>query len=302
VLGLWDEAGVFVAQHLGTIVARARLFLEVGEALHVASRPPAEQVGWLEEQLGDGDRYETVMLAAGLSHHLADALIHRAASDPGATRLAVGALRDGATVAAEPIAEFVEALLGRLTAAGTEPERWQVARDLCRLPVPADQQDAVLDAIGTHLGTDRARLGGAIAVLTWNLDGEEADRVLVELLESPAVRRLPQHRPDAAAPTKASKRVGVPATVDGDYSQAVQGAATRLLPVHPELAPAVVRATHQVGMGRIVCAALPARALRPQRAAALRRAVADGPRQDRRDDHSRVALLDGADPRSDTIC
>ncbi len=249
VLVLWDEAGVFVAQHPGTIATRARLFLEVGEALHAASLPPAEQVVWLEEQLGDGDRYETVMLAAGLSHHLADALIHRAASDPGPTRLAVGALRDGATVAAGPIAELVEALLGRLTAAGTEPDRWQVARDLCRLPVPADQQDAVLDAIGTHLGIDRARLGRAIAVLTWNLEGEEADRVLVELLESPPVRRLPQRRPGAAAPTTASKRVGVPATVDADYSRAVEGAATRLLPDHPDLAPAVIRATSQVGMG-----------------------------------------------------
>jgi hypothetical protein len=252
VLELWDDAGVFVAQHPDTIAARARLFLEVGEALHAASLPPAEQLGWLDEQLGDGDRDETVVLAAGLSDHLADALIHRAALDPGLTRLAVWAVRDGATVAAGPIAELVEALLGRLTAAGTEPERWQVARDLCRLPVPADQQDAVLDAISTHLGTDRARLGRAIAVLTWNLEGEEADRMLVDLLESPRVRRLPQHRSDAVAPTRASKRVGTPATdilVDVDYSRAVEAAATRLLPDHPELAPTVVRATNEVGMG-----------------------------------------------------
>jgi hypothetical protein len=254
VLELWDEAGVFVAQHPDTIAARARLFLEVGEALHAASLPPAEQLGWLDEQLGDGDRHETVVLAAGLSGHLTDALIHRAASDPGLTRLAVWTLRDGATVAASPVAEFVEALLGRLTAAGTEPERWQVARDLCRLPVPADQQDAVLDAISTHLGIDRARLGRAIAVLTWNLLGEEAERVLVELLESPPVRRLPQHGPGTKtrAPAKASRRVGAPATdilVDVDYSQAIEAAATRLLPDHPELAPTVIRATKVVGMG-----------------------------------------------------
>jgi hypothetical protein len=251
VLELWDEAGVFVAQHPDTITSRTRVFLEVGEALHVASLPPAEQLGWLEEQLGDGDRHETVVLAAGLSRHLADALIHRAASDPDLTRLAVWAVRDGATVTAAPITELVEALLGRLTTTGTEPERWQVARDLCRLPVPADQHDAVLDAISVHLGTDRARLGRAIAVLTWNLESEEADRVLVELLESPPVRRLPQRRSNATPPTKASKQFGVPAKdilVDVDYSWAVEAAATRLLPNHPELAPTVVRAMREVGM------------------------------------------------------
>jgi NACHT domain-containing protein len=251
VLELWDEAGVFVAQHPGTITPRTRVFLEVGEALHVASLPPAEQLGWLDEQLGDGDRHETVILAAGLSRHLADALIHRAASDPSLTRLAVWVVRDGATVAAEPITELVEALLGRLTTTGTGLERWQVASDLCRLPVPADRQDAVLEAISVHLGADRARLGRAIAILTWNLEGEEADRALVELLESPPVRRLPQRRSDAAPPAKAARRFGVPATnilVDVDYSRAVEAAATRLLPDHPELAPTVVRATREVGM------------------------------------------------------
>jgi hypothetical protein len=116
VLGFWDEeVGIFVVGGDGTVQPRTRLFAEIGDAMWAAEGDPATREAWLDRALIDEERRECVLLAAGLSPAIAEALAKRAVTVPVEGSgllllLAADAVADGASPSEPTLACLIDRL------------------------------------------------------------------------------------------------------------------------------------------------------------------------------------------------
>lgn len=191
VMGFWDEqVGVFVASPMnGDIEPRSQVFAEAGEAMWVARQDLASRRDWISAALGDDDRREQAVLAAGLSADVASELIETAchATDP-ATRSrgllwAADATADGAQPTTESRNALIDALAEAASSAptsGTQPRgevtepddsaprpEWPYALRIAILPLPGPlrtQRNLLL--AGLALDEDERPLADALATLT----------------------------------------------------------------------------------------------------------------------------------------
>ncbi|MER5778279.1 hypothetical protein ABT144_29085 [Streptomyces sp. NPDC002039] len=115
-LEYWDAtAGVFVTDTpQGNLIARTRLFAEIGEA-RWAMRNPSRITAWMQSTLADPERQETARLAASLSPQAAEAFIQQALLDGGdSLDLVHDALADGTVFDSTALHAYHDAQLTRL--------------------------------------------------------------------------------------------------------------------------------------------------------------------------------------------
>jgi hypothetical protein len=116
IMAFWDDqVGIFVSTPgTGQIEARSRVFSEIGEALCLKRQDSDAQREWIASALADGDRRDTVLLAAGLSSELAEILADTAletADDRAhALLLTADATRDGAVLRPQTVTRIMTAL------------------------------------------------------------------------------------------------------------------------------------------------------------------------------------------------
>ena len=230
-LVFWDESGMFVANGPRKIVSpRLPLFLEIGAALHAVSMPTADATSWVGNIARKGNRGEILILAAGLSQIIAEALIDRACrrSEPFEDSLALEAaqaLSEGGKATATRVGQLIERLMSIVRRG--DPEAWNATQAITRIPVPTDVQAQVLDTVRASLPPEHAVVARAQASLAWNWPADRRDEVLEQVLR---VKRLP--------------RLGSPSLfIDQTFTRVLVAAATTLLPNHPELSPVVAEAT-----------------------------------------------------------
>ena len=236
-LVFWDESGMFVASGQQKIVSpRLRLFLEIGAALHAVSMPTDDAASWVGDIARKGNRGEILILAAGLSQIVAEALIDRAChgSEPREDRLALEAaqaLSEGGKARATRVGQLIERLMPIVRRG--EPEAWSATQAITRIPVPTGVQAQILDTVRASLPPEHAVVASAQASLEWNWPANRRDEVLEQVLR---VKRLP--------------RLGPPSLlIDRTFMRVLVGAATMLLPNRPELAPVVAEATKHASWG-----------------------------------------------------
>ena len=230
-LVFWDESGIFVANSQQKIVSpRLRLFLEIGAALHAVSMPTDDATSWVGDIARKGNRGEILILAAGLSQIVAEALIDLACrgSEPLEDRLALEAaqaLSEGGKARATRVGQLIERLMPIVRRG--DPEAWSATQAITRIPVPTGVQAQVLDTVRASLPPEHALVASAQASLAWNWPADRRDEVLEQVLR---VKRLP--------------RLGPPSLlIDRTFTRVLVEAATMLLPSRPELAPVVAEAT-----------------------------------------------------------
>lgn len=167
-LYLWDEAGVFVASRAPRVVSgRLRGLVEVAEARHAAGLAGDDLTEWLEKTTQDTSAEETVILAAGLSPDVGRSLTALACARPlgNAGLTAAEAIERGADVGTSGLACLLDALLRRVR----EAPSTAAAKALARLPIAAEREGEVLDALeALDDDSDRAT-AVALAIVRWNL-------------------------------------------------------------------------------------------------------------------------------------
>jgi len=235
-VSFWDESGFFVIQGADPRVApRIRLFAEVGEAWRVADVPEEAQRAWVREVLPDDNRREALRLAAGLSPAVAEEIAEVAAAD--------GSL-DMLRFAAETLAEIRRAPANAASALAdalgeglvSEDERWERAVLIAELPATsADTHARVDQLLDESLPPRQHAVAAALAVLSRNAEGPEADVILEAVLKTD-----PPERP--GEPVRADDGVLHFVTVDQAYMRAKVGAARMLFPRRPEVADLVAAA------------------------------------------------------------
>ncbi|MFC0508843.1 NACHT domain-containing protein [Micromonospora costi] len=237
----WDEAGIFVISGGDEKVApRVELFLEIGEAVHISTRPEQEVVEWIAEVVQAG-RHEPLILAAGLSELVARELLREAARSRNHALLlaAITAIRQGAA-AVEPEFGSLFRVLLEDTGRG-DAEAWQLWSRTLELAKGNEQSDALLDALESFpedyrtIGRTTLLLRGKMVISTADRDG-----LLLDTLKVSGLSPLPQR--DTA-------QKGRFATIDGLYSRAIEGAAEELLGRRQEATELVVRALDHSSMG-----------------------------------------------------
>lgn len=216
-LGLWDEAGVFIAEGAARRVrTRVQLFAELACALATAEVPGEAREAWVREKLAEEGESQPLLLAAGLREDVTATMVEWLLADPRdplraavlETALEQGALLDDAS--AELLVE------GLLEAGGGDNEAsWARARLLVRLDLSHAQQAAAL-ACFDGLDGSRAMLARAMAAERWPREGAEAEADLRALLE--------------ADPTLFRWKTGFLASLpDRSYQETVVRAAARIL-------------------------------------------------------------------------
>lgn len=237
ILRFWDESGVFVAHGPDKKTSpRIQLFLEIGAALDAASGQSGDPATFVAQSAPRVDRHETLILAAGLSENIADALIAYATEhDDETLTLAAGtALAQGGSSGDAQLQTLVEHLI-RLMQPGDDVA-WQVFNTMMRIPMPSDLQKRILVALDCF---DRGRetVGRALAALEWDCPTENRNDLLEAGLRVGSLPKL-SHR----YPSEGSIRLLVLASVDQAFMRVKIGAASVLLPERPELAHVVVDA------------------------------------------------------------
>jgi NACHT domain len=117
ILAFWDDdVGVFVrTPGASQIVARSRVFSEVGEARWLMMQSPHVQRQWMASALPDDNRRDAILLAAGLSNEVAEILAEAALSarvtDQGqALLLAADATHNDAALQPQTLAMIMTAI------------------------------------------------------------------------------------------------------------------------------------------------------------------------------------------------
>jgi hypothetical protein len=238
----WDEeTGIFIAGgDPPTLTARLQLLAELGEARLVANRSEPDQRVWVQAVINDPLKAESLGLAAGLSPTVADELVREAAavSSHQPDLLAARAFSEGAKPSPQMFLEHVASLRRRLCAAPDPQVRWEVGQAITTLEVPADGQTAIIEDFERCLPLSHRITGRALAYGRWDVRTQAADQALRQVLQSDHPPRL--------GPVPAAGHVI--ATVDQGFTAAIELAARRLLPAHPELADDVARAAWQTNM------------------------------------------------------
>jgi hypothetical protein len=241
----WDEeTGIFiVGGDPPALTARLQLLAELGEARFVAAQSHPDQRSWVQTVIADPLKAESLGLAAGLSTTVADELVREAARAPShqPDLLAARAFSEGAKPSPQLFREHISSLRRRLCAAPDPQVRWETARALTNLDVPVDSQPEIVEDFERCLPVSHRIAGRALAYGRWDVKTEAADQALRQVLQSDPP---PSLRPAPAAGH-------VTATVDQGFTAAIELAARRLLPAHPELADDVARAAWKTSMGTL---------------------------------------------------
>jgi hypothetical protein len=241
ILMFWDESGIFVASGADKVVTpRLRLFLEIGIALYAASRPDHEATEWVNTAATRPDSREALILAAGRSSTIADALIDRACRDRGEADDALAfaaaqALGQGASPSDSKLRQLISRLLPLLQPG--DDEAWRVFRLLARMAVPLDLQDSILNSVGVSFPAEHYAVAVALVSVDWNWDPDHRDEHLEQGLR---VRELPSLK--RRQPRQGKYLTARDLFTDAAHMRVKEQAASILLPKHPELAPVVVQA------------------------------------------------------------
>jgi hypothetical protein len=247
ILRFWDDSGIFVASGSEkTVTPRLRLFLEIGTALHAASRPESEAIAWLDSVALQPESRETLILAAGRSSIIAEALIRRA-SQEGSDDLAFAsadALAQGAPATESVVRILILRLVPLLTTG--DDQAWRVFRRLSTLPVPPDLQDPILRAISDSFTPEHSAIARAHAGLNWQWQPDKLNECLDAAVR---VKRLPilkRNIPDGGVEKlpilkrrTPGGRIDLESFSDRLLMRVREQAATHLLPSRPDLAPIV---------------------------------------------------------------
>jgi hypothetical protein len=242
VLLFWDEAGVFVARGGEKIVApRLQLLLEIGVALHAAALPDAEALAWVHEAVKRPEAREAVVLAAGKSRIIADALIDSACQldDDELVMVAARAISQGGEVTDAAHRRLMEKL-NHYIAIGDD-EGWRAFRLVSELTVPADVQQSILETIDVHYPAPYPAIARAYACSKWAWQPDNIEGYLetVLLLECPS---LPKRRGNQGFDIRTA------GMTDDIVMSVLETAATTLLPTRPDLAPAAAKAWPRASM------------------------------------------------------
>jgi len=236
-LRFWDESGIFVARGRDRITApRLQLFLEIGAALHAAGRPPEEAVAFVDQWAMRVDKRETLVLAAGLSAAIVDALIERAAAtaDERLALAAAAALSQGGRASDAQVRRLIAQLMALVTRG--DDEAWRAFTTLVRLPVPVELQDDVLATLAAF-DREHVLVASALAALEWGFIGERRERALEDALRVDRLPGLPRRQPRTSRYASAGDLI-----VDQAFMRVKEQASELLLPARPELAPVIVAA------------------------------------------------------------
>jgi hypothetical protein len=234
IVRFWDEAGIFVISGAEEKVApRLQLFAEVGDAIHAIGKADADIRSWVDAS-ADGERYETLVLAAGLSSVAASQLLERAAASTNHPLIlaATRAVREGADGSEIELRGLIDALV-RDARVG-DREAWRAWSQLTRLAVPKDVQPTVLEALSAFPGEYQA-IGRALMALRWHSPEDMltyADQLL-DALRVSSLPRLPRRFKSDAPDWQ-----GI--LIDEGYAEAKEGAAAALLGVVEEATSLVV--------------------------------------------------------------
>ncbi len=242
----WDECGIFVARGRELMtMPRIRIFLEIGAALDAASRPAQEAAAWVEAaaQRDDGD--ETLVLAAGLSQAVSEALIERAcrSSDEREDHLALvasAALSQGGKTSQYHLRALVLRLVRMMTPA--DGKAWRAATSLLRLRVPDELQEQVLRALDSF-PRSYSTVGRALAALNWDWGDARRNPALETALRVSDLPRLVRQR--SSRDPNESLAALIP---DQSLMHVKERAAELLLPGRPQFAPLIVKATEHASM------------------------------------------------------
>jgi len=247
ILVFWDESGIFVASGADKIVTpRLRLFLEIGTALYAASRPNDEATEWVNATATRPDSREALILAAGRSPTIANALIDRVCREAGEANDALAfaaaqALGQGASPSESRLRDLI-ARLSSLLRPGDD-EAWRVFRLLSKIAVPPDLQDQILDSVRVNFPAEHYAVAAALASVDWNWNSEHRDEHLEQGLR---VQKLPSLR--RRHPKQGKYLSAKDLFTDPVYMRVKEQAASILLPNRPELAPVVVGALESASM------------------------------------------------------
>lgn len=217
-LELWDEAGVFIGEGSDRrIRTRIQLFAELAHALTVCERPQRDQREWALEQAETGAESQPLLLAAGLSPTVVEALATWVIDEPDAPhRLEIcrKAIEQGASLTDDLVEAVVERLL---EAEGVDQDQlWSRAQLLVKLPVAANRQPQVL-AFFDGLRGPQCLIARVLASESWPRGDDEVERDLGALLEA-----------DPAGFKAARGKLGW-LSPDPDYQQAILIASGQLL-------------------------------------------------------------------------
>jgi NACHT domain len=231
----WDEAGIFMAsESTETVIARLQLLAEIGAARYVASLD-AESIQHEVERFAASEvLFEVASLAAGLSEHASAALVSFCVSQAQVKwdLKAAKHLRDGSAHQQSAIV-VAEALARDTQGANEENERWEAAKAIALVPAPFALKQNLLQKFQDLIGEERCRIARAMCQATERLPIDDPVRVL-----QVARRTL--------RPGKHSDRSGRLAIVDedDDVGDVLVYLTECVLPHKPELADAVVEASH----------------------------------------------------------
>jgi ribosomal protein L40E/bacterioferritin (cytochrome b1) len=248
ILVFWDESGVFVAQGQKQLTSpRLRLLLEIGAAMDAADRPDDAET-FVRGAAADETRRETVVLAAGLSPEIADALIAMAveSTDVDLAFAAADAVDQGAQVSNERITQLANRILQDVRS----PDRksWRAATKALSLPLDEETEDVVIAALAVF-PQEHELVGQALAALNRGVHGDHADALLEKVLRLGTLPEL--DRPERPAEFESARHVlnldllGPDSTVVAVREQAAE----RLLPTRPDLAPVIAAGLGQGTVG-----------------------------------------------------
>jgi hypothetical protein len=240
VLLFWDEAGVFVASGSEKIVApRLQLLLEIGVALHAAALSEAPAVSWVQEALKRPEAREAVVLAAGKSRIIADALIDAACEldDRALVTAAARAIGHGG-VATEAAHRRLLEKLKQYIALGDQ-EGWRTFRLVSELTVPVDVLESILQTVDLHYPAPYPAIARAYACSEWAWQPDRLQGYL-EIV-------LLQERPTLPNP-RDGQGFDISSMSDAIEMRILETAATTLLPTRPDLAPAAAKAMRRASM------------------------------------------------------
>lgn len=184
-LALWDEAGVFIGEGIDRrIRTRIQLFAELAHALTVCERSQDDQREWALEQAEEGKENQPLLLAAGLSPTVVEALATWVIDDPDAPdRLEIcgKAIDQGASLGDDLAETLVERLLEAEGA--DQAQLWNRAELLVKLLVAANRQSQVL-AFFDRLRGPQCLIARVQASESWPRGDDEVEHDLGSLLEA----------------------------------------------------------------------------------------------------------------------
>lgn len=242
IVRFWDEAGILIVSGAAeTVAPRVELYAEIGEAIRVTQGPAEEVVRWVDATAHAG-RYESIVLAAGLSEAAARQLLVIAATADNRQLLlaAVTALREGAIVGDPELRGLVNAVAD--DARVGDHEAWQTWSRLVELRLPDELQSVLTEALASFPAEHQA-IGRALVILRGQRQTRTTEDT-TQLLDALRVTELPQlprrertHRPDWSN-----------IMVDQSFAEAKEGAAEALLGAVEEATPLVVDALRHGSM------------------------------------------------------